>query len=296
MKINLRIFIGFLCLILLTPSVSGQHRKRIKRSNGMRFSFFDSTIDSLENQIMDDGFFYGGAQLMSHVTTLGRDNNVNQWALNPLVGFQKHNLDIYINGFCWSKTVPKYAETDAGISKLWQISKPLALITSYEHAFIRFGSDDDKYTINNLISTTFSWTNKFFDLNTRYEYDWGRGSASIFELSIGHQWNLFDVFVKDKVEITPRFYVSYLGGNTYPGRFFYPNPLYSTNTSKSFQLANYEIELPVTWRKIGNIEWHVSLNFAMPQHVLPEEGDGRTSFYMTSSLVKIISLRKHLRK
>ncbi len=288
MTTYLRIFILFMSFILTTPSVYAQHRKRIKRSNSMRFSFFDSTIDSLENNVMNDGFFYAGGVLMSHVNSLGRDNNINQWAIDPLAGFQKNNLDIYVNGFSWSQTTPKWAETDIGISKMWQLSKPLSIVSSYEHAFVNYGTDDDKYGLNNLISTQLNWTNKLFDTDLRYEYDWGHTCASILEFSIGRQFNFYDVFVKDKVEITPRFYVSNLGGNTYPVRFFNHNPACDANGVKPFQIANYEVELPFTWRKIGNVECNITCHLAVPQHVFPEEGSGHSIFYLTSSIVKII--------
>ncbi len=256
----------------------------------MRFNFMDATVDSLEDALLSDGFVYGGTSFMNHVTTLGRDNNVNQWAIDPILGVHKYNCDVYVNGFRWSQTTPKWAETDVGISKLWKLSKPLSLVTTYEHAFVRYGTDDDKYGLDNLASVTGIWVNKLFEMDGRYEYDWGRNAASILEISIGHEWDIFDVFGKDKVEITPRFYLTYLGGITYPVRFFRNNAL----NPQPFKKANYEIELPFTWRKVGDIEWAVSLIYDIPKNVLPEEGSGRPVFYVTSSLVKVFSLKnKH---
>jgi hypothetical protein len=110
MKINLKILL-LLCFCggLVTPSVFGQktaRAKRVKRSKGLRVNFFDATVDSLETAIMSDGFVYGGANFTSNVNDLGRDNNVQQWALNPTLGFQRNNLDVYLNGFSWSKASP----------------------------------------------------------------------------------------------------------------------------------------------------------------------------------------------
>ena len=284
-----KIFLVLLGVCLIPLSSSAQQRKgRIHKSNGLRFSFFDSTIDSLESTVMNDGFFHVGSSFMSHVNTLGRDNNVDQWSINPHVGYQKNNLDVYVNGFFWSETTPKWAETDVGISKLWQLSDPLSIQATYEHAFINYGTDDDKFGLTNLISTQFSWTNKFFDLDTRYEYDWGRSQATILELSIGHQVNIYDVFTDDKVEITPRFYLTYLGGNTYPVRLFYPNSLFAAPSPEAFHVAAYEIELPFTWRKIGSSEINLTFTLVFPQNVLPEEGSGNATFFVAASFVKIL--------
>lgn len=286
----LNVTLLFLCLIFLNPSVYGQRKKRVKRSNSMRISFTDASVDSLDETVDASGFLYGGANYMNRVVSLGRDNNVNQWAIDPVVGFHKYNCDVYVNGFRWSQTTPKWAETDMGISKLWQLSKPLSLISTFEHAFIRYGSEDDKYGLNNLASLQLLWTNKLFDADARYEYDWGRSCASILEFSIGHKFDIYDVFIKDKIEIIPRFYMTYLGGITYPVRFFKNDPL----CQQPFQKANYEIELPITWRKIGDIECNLSFIYDIPKNVLPEEGSGKSVFYFTASIVKIINLKsKH---
>ena len=287
---TINILLLFFCTTFFTPSVFGQHKKRVKRSNSMRFNFMDASVDSLDESLMSDGFVYGGASLMNHVVTLGRDNNVNQWSIDPILGFHKYNIDVYTNAFRWSQTAPKWAEIDVGISKLWDISKFFNLVTTYEHGFVRYGNDDDKYGLNNLASVTGTWTNKLFDVDARYEYDWGRNGASILEFSISHQWDFFNVFGKDKIEITPHFYLTYLGGITYPIRFFKSNAL----NPETFQKANYEIELPLTWRKIGDIECAMSFIYDIPKNVLPEEGSGRSVFYVTGSIVKVFSLKhKH---
>ena len=289
---RLHILLILFCIVAATPSVFGQHRKRVKRSNGQRFSFFDSDVDSLENKTMEDGFFYLGSHYMNHVNSLGRDNGINQWALSPVAGFQKNNLDVYVNNFRWSATDPRWAETDIGISKQWTLPKPWTFVTTYEHAFIKYGSEEDRYGLNNSLSNQFGWQNKYFEVDARYEYDWGTSCASILELSIGRQFNFYDVFVKDKVEITPRFYISYLGGNTYPVRWFNRNPPCDVDGAKGFQLANYELELPFTWRKVGNVECNIALHFAAPKNVVvPDEGSGNASFYLTSSLIKILKTK-----
>jgi hypothetical protein len=289
----LNVTLLFLCVLFFTPSVFGQQKKRVKRSNSMRISFTDASVDSLEDAVMSDGFLYGGVNYMNRVATLGRDNNVKQWAIDPLVGFHKYNCEVYVNGFRWSQTTPKWAETDMGINKLWQLSKPLSLISTYEHAFIHYGTDDDKYGLNNLAALQLIWTNKIFDIDARYEYDWGRTCASNLEFSLGHEFDIYDVLIKDKIEITPRFYMTYLGGNTYPVRFFRNSPL----CQQPFQKANFEIELPITWRKIGDIEWNLSFIYDIPKNVLPEEGSGKSVFYITSSFVKIIDFKtKHHQK
>ena len=283
----------FLCFCLVTPSVYGQtvkKKKRTKRSNGVRFISFDPSADSLETKVLEDGFFYGGANYTSQVTTLGRDNNVKQWAIAPSVGFHKNSIDVYVNSFRWSETTPRWAETDIGIAKTWQISNFINVVASYEHAFIRYGTDDDKYGLNNLFSTTFSWTNKWFDLDTRYEYDWGVNCGSILEFSLGRQFDVFNKATNAKIEITPRIYMTYLGGNTYPGRLLH-NYAPCNEGDQSFKIANYELELPITWRKIGNWEAGVTFNYAIPKNVLPEEGNSKSTFYMTAGIVKIFRLK-----
>lgn len=283
MQKSITTFLLLVCLCLISSAAFGQKKKRIKRSNGMRFSFFDSSVDSLDNQVLKSGFAYAGTSFTSNVNALGRDNNINQWSVDPIMGIHKYNTDVYLNSFRWSKTDPKWAETDIGISKLWQISDPISFITTYEHAFIRYGSEDDQLGLNNLFSTQFSYTNKFFDFDARYEYDFGRSAASVVEFSLGHEFDFYDVFVRDKVEITPRFYMTYLGSGTANTGSF------SARTGlDALQIANYEIELPFTWRKIGNVEASISLNYAIPKNVLAEEGNGKPIFYMAGSVVKIL--------
>lgn len=288
----INILLIFLVVCFFTPSVYGQHKRRVKRSNSMRFNFTEASVDSIENALKSDGFIYGGANLMNHVTTLGRDNNINQWAVSPILGIHKYNCDIYANGFRWSQTVPKWAETDLGINKLWKISEPFNLLTTYEHAFVNYGTDDDRYGLNNLVSVMGVWTHDVFELDARYEYDWGRNAASILEFSIAHEWDLFKVLGADKIEITPHFYLTYLGGITYPVRFFRSNTL----NPEAFQRANYEIELPFTWRKIGNIEAELSFIYDIPKNVLPEEGSGRPIFYVTGSVIKVFDLKNRRKK
>ena len=277
----IEIVLIFLGIFLITPSVFGQNKKRTKRSNGLRVSFFDASVDSLENAVLGNGFVYAGASAITHVNSLGRDNNVDQWSLNPVVGFHKWNFDVYANGFRWSATDPKWAETDLGISKLWQLSEPLSIITTYEHAFIHYGSDDDKYGINNLFSNQITWANKYFDLNARYEYDFGQTASGLLEFSIGHELDIYDVFTKDKIEITPQFYLTYLSNSANP---------------QPFELANYEIVLPITWRKIGDVECNVSFSLAIPKNVLAEEGNGRPTFYFSGSILKLFTFKSKSRK
>jgi hypothetical protein len=286
-KINLLLLL--LCLPFFTTTLYGQHKKRVKRSNSMKFSFIDNSVDSLEDVVKKQGFLYGGVSGINHVTTLGRDNNINQWGIDPLLGWHKKNMDVYVNGFRWSQSAPKWAETDVGISNLWGNNHPLSIVATYEHAFIRAGSDDDKFGLNNLAFLKLIWKNKLFEMDARYEYDWGRSCATIFEASIGHEFDIFDIFGKDKIEIEPRFYTTYLGSVTYPVRFFKSNAL----CTQPFQIANYQLELPITWRKIGNIEWNVSFLYDIPKNVLMEEGSGKPVFYVTSSLVKVFRLRRN---
>jgi hypothetical protein len=257
----------------------------------MRFSFMDAAADSLEDNLIKTGFLYGGANLISHVVTLGRDNDVNQWGIDPILGVHKANFDVYVNGFRWSKTVPKWAETDVGISKLWQLNKSLKLVSTYEHAFIHYGTDDDKYGLTDLASLQFIWTNSIFDFDTRYEYDWGHNQSSILEFSIGHEWDIYTLFKNYKIEIEPRFYWTYLGGITYPIRFFKSNAL----APQPFQIANYEIEVPFRWRNIGQFEWALSFLYDIPQNVLEGEGAGRPVFYVTASVVKVMGFKKRKR-
>jgi cbb3-type cytochrome oxidase subunit 3 len=281
----------FLCLIGVIPSVFGQ-KKRVKRSNGMHFNFNDPTVDSLEDAVMSDGFAYGGLNSMNHVVTLGRDNNVNQWSADPILGVHKNNMDVYVNSFRWSQTSPKWAETDVGINKLWHTKTAFSFVTTYEHAFVNYGTEDDKYGLNNLASLQLIWSKKNTDVNLRYEYDWGRNAASILEFSIGHEWDIYDVFTRDKIEITPHFVMTYLGGVTYPVRFFKSNVL----NPQRFQIANYALELPITWRKVGNIECELSFLYDIPQNVLTEEGSGKSVFYVSGSVVKLFRFKNKRRR
>jgi cbb3-type cytochrome oxidase subunit 3 len=281
----------FICLLGITPSVFGQ-KKRVKRSNSMHFNFNDASLDSLEEAVMSDGFAYGGLNSMNKVITLGRDNNVNQWSVNSILGVHKNNFDVYMNNFRWSQTTPKWAETDFGISKLWHMNSPFSFVSTYEHAFVNYGTDDDKYGLNNLASLQLIWTKKNTDINLRYEYDWGRNAASILEFSIGHEWDIYNVFTKDKIEITPHFIWTYLGGVTYPVRFFKSNAL----APQPFQIANYELELPITWRKVGDIECELSFLYDIPKNVLEGEGSGKSVFYVTGSVVKLFRFKNKRRK
>ena len=104
---RLKYLFFFICLISFTPSVFGQ-KKRVKRSSGMHFNFNDTSLDSLEEAVMTDGFAYGGLNSMNKVITLGRDNNVNQWSVNSILGVHKNNFDVYMNNFRWSQTTPKW--------------------------------------------------------------------------------------------------------------------------------------------------------------------------------------------
>jgi hypothetical protein len=288
-----KIHIFFICsLLFLTNAQNVFGQRKIKRSKGLRLSFFDATLDSLDNAVLKEGFVYGGGNFANQVIYLGRDNGVKQWAVNPVLGFQKNNWDVYVNGFYWSSTKPKWAETDFGISKFWAISEQIGIITTYEHAFIHNGTEENRYGLTNLASFQFSWTNRFFDFDTKYEYDWGRQCLTTLELSIGHELALFNSVANGKIEITPRFYTTYIGGNTYPIRFFRPNIACIPNGSENFQIMNYEIELPFTWRKIGKMEWGISFNYAVPQNVLAEEGSGKPVLYGSVNFIKIMTLKK----
>ena len=114
------------------------------------------------------------------------------------------------------------------------------------------------------------------------------------DLSIGHEVDLYNVFTKDKVEIDPHFYTTYLGGNTYPIRLFSKTPFLESG-SEGFKIANYEFSLPITWRKIGVIDCNLTFNYAIPKNVFSEEGSGRPLFYVSASVIKIGDLkpRKH---
>jgi hypothetical protein len=288
---QLKYLLLFSCLLGLTPSVFGQ-KKRVKRSNGMHFNFNDPTVDSLEDAVMSDGFAYGGLNSMNKVITLGRDNNIDQWSLDPILGVHKNNMDVYMNNFRWSQTDPKWAETDLGISKLWPTKLPISFVTTYEHAFINYGTEDDRYGLNNLASLQLIWSKKNTDVNLRYEYDWGRNAASILEFSIGHEWDIYNVFTRDKIEITPHFVVTHLGGVTYPVRFFKSN----ADAPQPFQIANYGLELSITWRKVGDIECELSFLYDIPQNVLEGEGSGKPVFYVSGSVVKLFRFRNKRRK
>jgi hypothetical protein len=288
---QLKYLFFLLCIVGITPSVFGQ-KKRVKRSNGMHFNFNDPTVDSLEDAVMSDGFAYGGLNSMNRVITLGRDNNVDQWSADPILGVHMYDADIYMNNFRWSKTDPKWAETDIGVSKLWHIKAPFSVVTTYEHAYINYGTEDDKYGLNNLASLQLIWSKKNTDVNLRYEYDWGRNAASILEFSIGHEWDIYDVFTKDKIEITPHFVCTYLGGVTYPVRFFRSN----APSPQPFQIANYGLELPITWRKVGDIECELSFLYDMPQNVLEGEGSGKSVFYVSVSVVKLFRFKNKRRR
>jgi hypothetical protein len=287
-------FLFFVLSLTYAPDLFGQ--RKIKRSKGLRLSFFDVKLDSLNDASIKDGFVYGGANFANQVIYLGRDNGVKQWAINPILGFQKNNWDVYFNGFFWSATTPKWAETDFGISRFWKLSEQIGIITTYEHAFIHNGTEENRYGLNNLASLQFSWTNRFFDLDTKYEYDWGRQNLTTLELSIGHELVVYSSASNGKIDITPRFYTTFIGGNTYPIRFFRPNIAFFPSGSEDFQIVNYEIELPLMWRKIGKMEWGISFNYAIPKNVLAEEGSGKPVFYGSVSFIKIIPLKGNLNK
>jgi hypothetical protein len=267
-------FVIFICLCVFSENLYGQQRKRrIRLSNTLRFSNFDTKMDTIEDEYIKNGFVYAGLYFTNRINALGRDNNIQQWGLSPIIGFQKNNLDIYTNGFRWSKTQPKWAETDIGISKQWLADAPLSIITTYEHAFNHFGTDDDKYALNNLFSAQLNLSNPYFDVATRYEFDWGRSKAAILEFSLGREFDFYTISSTTKLEFTPRFYLTYLG-----------NP-------RQFQIANYEIALPITWRKVGKIDYNFSLNCAIPRNVLPEEGTGRPLLYFSYSVVKTLRFK-----
>jgi hypothetical protein len=165
MKKLIPFFVVFICLCIFSENLYGQRKRRIRLSNALRFSNFDNKIDTLVDNYVKNGFAYAGLHFTNHINALGRNNNIRQWGLSPIVGFQKNNLDVYANGFRWSKTQPKWAETDIGISKMWFADAPLSIITTYEHAFIHYGTADDKYALNNLFSAQISWNNPYFNVS-----------------------------------------------------------------------------------------------------------------------------------
>jgi hypothetical protein len=168
-------------------------------------------------------------------------------------------------------------------------------VGTYEHAFVHYGSDEDRFGLNNLLSTQLVQSTKYLDFAVKYEYSFGLNCATTLEFSVGHEFNLYNVFTHDKLDITPLFYLTYLGGNTYPIRFFKTTPCLESD-SEAFKTANYELSLPITWHKVGVVDINLTFNYAIPQNVFAEEGNGQPLFYITASLIKVGVLKHRNRR
>jgi len=240
----------------------------------LRNDLIDSSIDKLD-KISHVEF---AVDYMSKVVYLGRNYGIKGYAVNLTAGYY-HKIGFYgeVIGYHLSD-VPSSKQNDPVSQYLAQVDLALGfrreilenwnIDLSYSYWIILYGNSNFRNALKNS-----------FDLNTSYElsgfqaavdlfYMWGKNSDFEMTFGIGKGFNLYHLFGKDRLIITPTFNVG-LGSTS--GLVKKNQLLTETNPQKSanldkFRLLDLEPSIPVEYH-IGPMDITVSASLELPQNI-----------------------------
>jgi len=260
-SVKLSLLAGFFLLKLLPVRAAGPARD----------STLAGRLDSLENRAYQLPRLVYEAEYMSRVVYAGRDYGVRQWGLNHQLGFETAHWNVYAKAYRWSGLPNPWAKYDLGLSYHREFfGEKLSSEVSLERWWYANGSEADRQLLRHFAAAELEWDEDWAFLETDFYYMTGTERVRQANLTLGRYLDLYRVLGADKLELTPTLTATWADVGLAPINPRTNRPRHEP-TSDAFGLANYELRLPVAWKKLGRFEGTLAWCHDWPQRRLKRE-------------------------
>jgi hypothetical protein len=242
-------------------------------------------VDSLETAVYARRRFGYETEYMSRVVYAGRDFGVNQTGLNHQLSYETAHWTVYGKAYHWSGLPNPWAKYDLGASYHTSFfGEKLSTDFTYERWWYTNGTAANRRQLTNFTAAELEWDEDWAFLAADFYYMFGTGQARQANLSLGRYLDVYRVLGADKLEFAPQFTVMWATVGLTPLNTHVNRARRNAEpASDPFGLANYELSLPVTWKKLGRFEGTAAWRYDWPQRRL--KGDINHPFsYVTVNL------------
>jgi hypothetical protein len=246
-------------------------------------------LDSLDFKISQSSQLFVSTDYLNQVVYSGRDYGIKQFGLSPGITY-RHKSGFWVSGlsYYFSGIPQKWGKADAVVGYATRLDDRLSASFSYSKWFYFGRSQSElKYTFDHFLSSFWTIDLGWFGLSPQAYYMIGKSeNVTQVGLSASKYFEFKQVINgKDKIMINPAITAMLSTKNK------------STNGSdlsngKVLRIISYDLNIPVTYRRVGKFDITPSLNFTIPVNLDPFDGTHKKPFFYFSVNGKYLLWRK----
>lgn len=247
------------------------------------------TMDSLDYKVSRSSKLIFQTQFMNRVVYSGRDYGLKGYGTVGQLTYQ-HKSGFWLStvGYHWQGSKVNFPKADIGIGYSKALDENLSASFGYSRWFY-FGksADELRWVFSDFLSTYWTINLGFMGLSPSFYYQIGKSeNVAQFALTASKYKEFKKPVLGGKVILEPNFTWMISSRD----RFYQSEP--TKPSGKIVRVIDYELVLPVTYRRVGLFDFSPKLHITHPVNVLSYDGakEGKTFMYFTADL-KIILWR-----
>ena len=261
------------------PSMNGPRKVNVKPTR--------VRIDSTKKALEKTNQFRFKTGYLSKVVFVGRNFGVNQFGIAPGVTYHhRSGVNLEYEGNYWSEMDNRYALTNAGLYYEKSFSDNFYLSSGYWRSFFHSSDRDERKMLNNYFTLEGGWFNTLGSLGASYYFVSGTEQAHRLDLNLSKSIDFYAILGADRLSLEPAFTFMFSTANYL--LFLDDLPDAEVSNPMAFKIANYELVLPIIYRKLRKFEITGAWHYASPVNVI--QGENLKSFsYLTLEITRILT-------
>jgi hypothetical protein len=245
-------------------------------------------LDSLDFRVNTSTQFYASCNYLNEVVYAGRDYGIKQFGLSPGVTY-RHQTGWWVSalGYYFSGIPQKFGKADAVVGYATRLDEHVSASFAYAKWFY-FGksASELKYTYDHFLSSYWTVNLGWFGLSPQAYYLIGKGE-NVVQLGLSAS-KYFEIkrFISDKNKIMINPSITAMMATKAKNQV--GNDL---SQGKILRIINYELNVPITYRRVGKFEITPTLNFTIPMNLGKYDGTHTNPFFYFSVTSKYLLWR-----
>jgi hypothetical protein len=245
-------------------------------------------LDSLDYQISEASQLYVSADYLNEVVYSGRDYGIKQFGASPGLTY-RHKSGFWVSalGYYFSGIPQKWAKADAVVGYATRLDDYVSASFSYARWFYFGRSQSElRFTFDHFLSSFWTIDLGWFGLSPQAYYMISK-AENITQLGLtASKYFEFKRIIngKDKIMINPALTAMLSTKDKSPNGS-------DLSKGKILRIISYDVNVPVTYRRVGKFDITPSLNFTIPVNLDPQDGTHKKPFFYFSMNCKYLLWR-----
>lgn len=245
-------------------------------------------LDSLDYKISQSSQLLASLDYLNQVVYSGRDYGIKQFGVSPGLSYRHHSgFWVSALGYYFSGIPQKWGKADAVVGYATRLDDHLSASFSYAKWFY-FGksASELKYTFDHFLSTFWTIDMGWFGLSPQAYYMIGK-SENVTQIALtASKYFEFKHFINntDKIMINPSMTAMLSTKDKIQAGSDH-------SSGKILHIISYDLNVPITYRRVGKFEITPSFNFTIPVNFGPYDGTHTKPFFYMSVNAKYLLWR-----